>query len=88
MANQLYNTLNGGKQQPQQTQQPQQMNLMQMVQQFYASPSDFVKSKGKSIPEGMRNPMQIVQYLVQSGQFTNGYYQNILQQLQQMTGRK
>lgn len=69
-------------------QQPQQMNIMQMVQQFKASPSQFLKANGKNIPDGMSDPMQIIQYLVQSGQVPVGRYQQILQQFQQMTGRK
>ena len=40
MANQLFNTLNGGKQ------QPQQINPMQMIQQLQSNPVGFLKNAG------------------------------------------
>ena len=72
-----------------QNQQPtQQMNPMQMVQQLQSNPVGFLKNAGYNIPEGLNNPNQIIQHLLQSGQVTQGRYQQAVQRFQQMTGRK
>jgi hypothetical protein len=72
-----------------QNQQPtQQMNPMQMVQQLQSNPVGFLKNAGYNIPEGLNNPNQIIQHLLQSGQVTQGRYQQAVQRFQQMTNRK
>jgi hypothetical protein len=64
------------------------MNPMQMVQQLQSNPVGFLKNAGYNIPEGLNNPNQIIQHLLQSGQVTQGRYQQAVQRFQQMTGRK
>lgn len=59
-------------------------NPMQMVQQLQANPAAMLRSRGLNIPDGMSNPQQIVQHLVQSGQVPN----TRLQQIMQMMGRR
>ena len=67
-----------------QTTPMQQVNPMQMLQQIQSNPSAVLRSRGLTIPEGMSNPQQIVQHLVQSGQVSNSR----LQQVMQMMGRR
>ena len=62
----------------------QQMNPMQLVQQLRANPAAMLKQRGLNIPEGMNDPQQIIQHLVQSGQVPNAR----LQQAMQMMGRR
>lgn len=61
-----------------------QQNPMQMVQQLQANPAAMLRSRGLNIPDGMSNPQQIVQHLVQSGQVPNSR----LQQIMQMMGKR
>ncbi len=61
-----------------------QQNPMQMVQQLRANPAAMLRSRGLNIPDGMSNPQQIVQHLVQSGQVPNSR----LQQIMQMMGKR
>ena len=62
----------------------QQMNPMQMIQQLRSNPAAMLQSRGLSVPEGMTNPQQIVQHLVNSGQISN----TRLQMAMQMLGQK
>ncbi len=61
-----------------------QPNPMQALQQLRQNPAAMLRQKGLNIPDGMMNPQQIVQHLVQSGQVSNGR----LQQVMQMVGRR
>lgn len=70
----IFDSLSGMKQQ----------NPMQMVQQLQANPAAMLRSRGLNIPDGMSNPQQIVQHLVQSGQVPNSR----LQQIMQMMGKR
>ena len=70
----IFDSLSGMKQQ----------NPMQMVRQLQANPAAMLRSRGLNIPDGMSNPQQIVQHLVQSGQVPNSR----LQQIMQMMGRR
>ena len=62
----------------------QQMNPMQLVQQLRTNPAAMLKQRGLNIPDGMNDPQQIIQHLVQSGQVPNAR----LQQAMQMMGRR
>ena len=61
-----------------------QANPMQMIQQLRQNPSAVLKQAGMTIPDGMSNPQQIVQHLVQSGQVSNAKLQSVMQ----MMGRR
>lgn len=58
MSNSIYNQL--AKSQP--------MNPMQALNQLKQNPSAFLKQAGFSVPDGINNPQQIIQHLMQSGQ--------------------
>lgn len=62
-------------------------NPMQLVQQIRANPAAMLKQRGLTIPEGMSDPQQIIQHLVQSGQVPNAKYQQAMQAAQMM-GRR
>ncbi len=61
-----------------------QMTPMQMIQQLRQNPAAMLKQAGMTIPDGMSNPQQIVQHLVQSGQVSNARLQSVMQ----MMGRR
>ena len=73
----LFDQLQGGPRAP-------QINPQQMLQQLRADPAGTLRQRGLNIPEGMTNPQQIIQHLVQSGQVSNPR----LQQAMQMLGRR
>jgi len=72
----LFDALGGGR--------PAPMNPMQMIQQLRQNPAAMLKQAGMTIPDGMSNPQQIVQHLVQSGQVSNTRLQSVMQ----MMGRR
>ena len=49
-------------------QQPQQMNMQQALQQLRSNPVSTLRQAGLNIPDGLTNPQQIVNHLIQSGQ--------------------
>lgn len=51
-------------------------------------PIAYAKAQGKTIPDGMSDPGQIAQYLLQSGQVGNPRYQLALQMLGGMPGKR
>ena len=69
-------------------QAPQQVgNPMQMLSQLRSNPVGMLKQAGYNIPDGMTNPQQIVNHLLNSGQVNNGRL-NMAQQMAQQFGRK
>ncbi len=64
-------------------------NPMQMVQQLKSNPSEFLKSRGFNIPNGVdtSNPQSIINGLMRSGQIGNGKYQQVMHMMQKMSGR-
>lgn len=66
------------------SQTPQQMNPMQAMQQLRANPASFLRARGLNIPDGINNPSQIVQHLLQSGQVPQSRYAQLLQNMQQL----
>ena len=59
-------------------------NVQTAIAQIQQNPSAMLKKAGLTIPEGMSNPQQIVQHLINSGQVSNGR----IQMLQQMLSRR
>lgn len=43
------------------------MQMMQMLQQLKGNPMQFLAQRGIQIPQGMMNPQQIVQQMLNSG---------------------
>lgn len=72
-----------GKQTP--SRAPQQIDPRQAMQQeigqIKAHPSDYLKQKGFTVPDGMTDAGQITQYLLQSGQIGGGRYQQVMRML-------
>ena len=66
----------------------QQINPMRAMQnevgQVKSHPGSYLKAKGFNIPDGMTDPGQITQYLIQSGQVGNGRYQMAMRMLNGM----
>lgn len=63
---------------------PQNGNSIQQAMQYLrANPVEVLKRSGLNIPQGMNDPQQIVQHLLQSGQITNPR----LQMIQRMAGQ-
>ena len=51
------------------------MNPQQILGQLKSNPQTTLKQAGFSIPDGMNNPGQIINYLLQSGQVNNSRIQ-------------
>lgn len=66
---------------------PQPSNPMQVLQQLRSNPVSMLKQAGYNIPDGMGNPQQMVNYLIQSGQIPQSRYQQVIQALSH-TGRR
>ena len=46
------------------------MQLMQMLPQLKGNPMQFLAQRGIQVPQGMTNPQQIVQQMLNSGRIT------------------
>lgn len=68
-------------------QNPQQSSPQQMLQQLRSNPVGMLRQAGYSIPDGMDNPQQMINYLLQSRQVPQARYQQAVQMLGRM-GRK
>lgn len=62
-------------------------NPMQMLSQLKGNPAQMLKQAGYSIPDGMNNPQQIVNHLLNSGQVNNGRL-SMAQQMARNFGRR
>jgi hypothetical protein len=65
----------------QQPMQVQQANPMQLLQQMKANPAQMLQQRGFNIPAGMNDPQQMVNYLIQSGQRSQGMLNQVLQRI-------
>lgn len=62
-------------------------NPMQMLSQLRSNPVGMLKQAGYNIPDGMTNPQQIINHLLNSGQVNNSRL-NMAQQMAQQFGRR
>lgn len=69
----LFDKLGSAPQQP--------MTPMQRLQALKQNPSSVLQQAGFNIPQGMNNPQQIIQHLIQSGQVPQNRYSQVLQML-------
>ena len=69
----LFDSLNSQPQQP--------INPMQRLQALKQNPSSVLQQAGFNVPQGMNNPQQIIQHLIQSGQVPQNRYTQVLQML-------
>ena len=63
------------------TSQQQQIDPRQMMQQLQENPAAMLKQAGLTIPGGMKDPQQIINHLLQSGQIPQAKYQQAVQML-------
>ena len=66
--------------------QAQQSNPVQLMQQLRQDPGATLKGAGLSVPEGMDDPQQIVNHLINSGQVPQSRLTRAMQMMQQFTG--
>ncbi len=59
-----------------------QVNPMQMMEQLKNNPVQFLMNRDLSIPQGMNDPRQMVQHLLNTGQVSQQQYENALSKLQ------
>ena len=69
----LFDSLSSKPQQP--------MNPMQRLQALKQNPASVLQQAGFNVPQGMNNPQQIIQHLIQSGQVPQNRYTQVLQML-------
>lgn len=62
-------------------------NIMQMLPGMKQNPLGTLQSVGFNVPNGLNNPQQIIQHLMQTGQ-VNQQQLNYAQQMAQMLGLK
>lgn len=74
MSNPLYEEF-GSRSQPQ--------NMGAALSQLKANPAAFLQRAGANIPQGMNNPNQILNHLLQSGQVTQGRLGQVMQMANQ-----
>lgn len=60
------------------------MQLMQMLPQLKGNPMQFLSQRGIQIPQGMNNPQQIVQQMLNSGRITQAQVDQARQMAMQM----
>ena len=72
----------GGQRQP-----APQITPQQALQQLRSNPAAVLKQAGLSVPDGMSNPQQIIQHLLQSGQVPQARYQQAMQMMGRMAHR-
>ena len=65
MSNPLFSLLNGSA-------QPAVLNMQNALAQLKANPSALIRQAGYNIPDGMNNPQDILNHLLQSGQINQG----------------
>lgn len=59
-------------------------NQPNMMNQLRANPAAMLKQRGLNIPEGMNDPQQIINHLIQTGQINNSRLQMAQQMMAQM----
>lgn len=78
----LFNSLGGNSNR-------EQMDPMQAVNQLKSNPSEFLKSRGFNIPDGVNDsdPSSIINGLIRSGQVGNGRFQQVMQYVSKLSRR-
>ena len=59
-------------------------NPTQMISQLRVNPAAMLKQRGLNIPDGMNDPQQIINHLLQTGQINNSRLQMAQQMMAQM----
>ena len=66
----------------------QMQNPQELMRKLQADPAAMLRQAGLSIPGGMRDPQQIVQHLMQTGQVPQNRLTQAIQMLGRMGGRR
>lgn len=66
----------------------QMQNPQELMRKLQADPAAMLRQAGLSIPGGMRDPQQIVQHLMQTGQVPQNRLTQAMQILGRMGGRR
>lgn len=79
----LFDRLGG---QPQRTAQPEQQQvtpemMRREVDSISSNPVKYLRQRGYNIPEGMSDPKQITQYMLQNGMVSAGRLQQVVRML-------
>lgn len=53
-----------------------------MMEQMKNNPVQFLMNRGLNIPQGMNNPQEMVQHLLNTGQVSQQQYENALSKVQ------
>ena len=61
--------------------QQNRQNPAQALQQIKSNPVNFLKQAGFSVPDGVNNPQQIINHLLQSGQVQQSRYAQVMQMI-------
>ena len=61
--------------------------MNEQLQRLMSDPQKVAKDAGFTVPEGIRDPQQIVQHLIMTGQVPNGVLQRIMPMIQRMNGK-
>lgn len=64
---------------PTQAARPNMAQLLQQLQSLQQNPLGFLQNLGLSVPQNMSNPNDIIQYLMNSGRFTQQQYEQARQ---------
>lgn len=66
-----------------------QVNPVQALQQLRSNPAAVLRQAGLNVPENLvGDPQKIINHLLQSGQIPQGRYQQAMQMMGQMAGRR
>lgn len=66
--------------------QAQQRDPAKLMQQLRQDPGATLKGAGLNVPDGMNDPQQIVQHLLDSGQVPQTRFTQALQMVQRLAG--
>ena len=89
MSNPLFQQM-GGMAQPVQQPTQQQMTQQDMrreVDRIKGNPVSYLRQRGYNIPDGMTDPKQITQYMLQNGMIGGGRLQQVMRMIGAPIGR-
>lgn len=64
---------------PTQAARPNMAQLLQQLQSLQNDPMGFLRNLGLSVPQNLNNPNEIIQYLMNSGRFSQQQYEQARQ---------
>lgn len=73
----IFDSLVGGSRRIQNGSRNQRMSYQQMLSELKSNPNGIVNQSNFSVPNGMTDPREIVNYLMNSGQVGNGFFNMI-----------